>query len=174
MEVGLTSEIQDEKSSTWNITSESTTATAVTLFRIEFNKDRTICQTANWKWRASFCRDEKTSDPIQSDGLSYLFHFDFDVERQCAVLTSKHSVQWPPQPCTSPRRRTACLPQHERPFTIPSFPMCALNNDICCAVGWVFFVDCNGYSAEKPRNVNEWLRGIFSKICMNISHSLYQ
>lgn len=34
----------------------------------------------------------KTPDVIQSDRLSYLFHFDFDVERQCAVLTSKPSA----------------------------------------------------------------------------------
>lgn len=54
----------------------------------------------NWKWRASLCSDEKTSDPIQSDGLSYLFRFDSDVERQCAVFTSKNWVQCPPSTST--------------------------------------------------------------------------
>lgn len=75
----------------------------------------------NWKWRASLCSDEKTSDPIQSDGLSYLFRFDSDVERQCAVFTSKNSVQCPPLNLNpaflSHRRRATRLPSaQDSPF----------------------------------------------------------
>lgn len=77
----------------------------------------------NWKWRASLCSDEKTSDPIQSDGLSYLFRFDSDVERQCAVFTSKNSVQCPPLNLNpaflSHRRRATRLPSaQDSPFSL--------------------------------------------------------
>lgn len=68
-------------------------------------------------------------DLIRSDSLRYLFHFDFDVERQCTVLTSKCSVPWTLH-CSHTQREI-----------------------MTCDVQISFLLQC--YSAERERNVEK-------------------